>query len=1215
MQGIHDGGLGQHLAECQNTAPHFSIGPAPTAFRVTLLIGLPTRNVQTMTDLSIIESIFTKAVEQPVDQRAAYLDEACPDEDVRREVERLLAAHPDAKNYLARPAVDADATIEPSAASERTQIGPYRLMEIIGEGGFGVVYVAEQQKPVRRKVALKVVKPGMDTKDVLARFEAEQQALALMDHPNVAKVLDAGTTEQGRPYFVMELVHGVKITEFCDTKRLSTKERLRLFMDVCHAVQHAHHKGIIHRDLKPNNILVTLHDGRPVPKVIDFGVAKALSQQLTEKTIYTSYGQMIGTPEYMSPEQAEMSGLGIDTRSDIYSLGVLLYELLVGQPPFEAQRLRASGFEGILRIIREEEPPRLSTKISSLGPQATAVAEKRGTDASRLRQSLEGELNWIVMKALDKDRNRRYETANGFALDVERFLKDDPVHACPPSTIYKLRKFARRNKGAVAVSLSLIAVMCLGLTGTSIGLVRVKVEAEKALDARNQADQARLRAVKAQEDAQSAELAERKTNMRMAFDRGVALCEDGHIGSGMLWLVGALDLASSEESAMNALIRRNLKAWGRELHTLKNVFPQDSCISTVAFGPREQLVFTGTTHGVVQIWDRYTGESIGTPMQHRGQMHEIPFSPDGKYFATASYDNTARLWQLNPRKPLHTFEHTDSVYGCLFTKDRRFVTSTSGGEILIWETQDQEWTESSKWIATPLPPIDTAVHDIALSPDGSQLVAAGHDGFVVVWDLDKREPVARFAGHQGGRVSTAEFLAPNRVASGDTAGNVHLWAWTEGTTVNAPGKRFGASFLHRGGVHRLRVSKDKKTILTSSFDNTSQRLDAATGLPIGNPFETGGSVHASVMSSEGRVLSCSGDGNAREIEPATGSLLNVIEHGPSTQPSIYSRDAAYVLIRYVDGSAKVFDSLTRKQLGMDIRPEGGVYSLAVNDDRSIVVTGGAQGLFQFWSTATGQPIGEKYKHGVGVWGLVFSKDGQWAYSAALDGVVKRWHAATGIPVEQPLLQLGGDSIRGMALSPDGSLLAVATSSRVTQVVETATGEIVKTYDGHKDLVMTAAYSPNGKLLATASFDNMAMIHNTETGQRIGPMPHRGPIWHCIAFNSAGTALATACEDRTVRVWDVATGKPIGPRLEHDGNLRALAFRNNDTQLITGTATGKTRVWDVTSQQLEGSTEDIRLQLAVTTGMELEFESGEIRVLDAETWKAKRQQLASAEAAP
>jgi eukaryotic-like serine/threonine-protein kinase len=345
---------------------------------------------------------------------------------------------------------------------EGSFIGPYKLLQQIGEGGFGVVYMAEQDQPVRRIVALKIIKPGMDTAQVIARFETERQALALMDHPNIARVLDAGATDSGHPYFVMELVKGVPITEFCDKQLLAPEARLRLFLDVCHAIQHAHHKGIIHRDIKPTNVMVTLHDGTPVVKVIDFGVAKATVQKLTEKTLFTAYGQMLGTPIYMSPEQAEMSGLDIDTRSDVYSLGVLLYELLTGTTPLEADRLRLAGYAEVQRLIREEDPPRPSTRLSSLGDTAAAFAVSRGLDVERLTRLLAADLDWVVMKALEKDRNRRYDTPGAFAEDIERYLNQEPVSARPPSKSYRLKKLVQRNRAAMLTTALVAAALLVG---------------------------------------------------------------------------------------------------------------------------------------------------------------------------------------------------------------------------------------------------------------------------------------------------------------------------------------------------------------------------------------------------------------------------------------------------------------------------------------------------------------------------------------------------------------------------------------------------------------------------------------------------------------------------------------------------------------------------------------------------------------------------------
>ncbi len=452
------------------------------------------------------ETLFHHALEQPIEERSAFLEQACAgDAALRDRIQALLRSHETPDSFLVRSEESQEATEdanshqiagdtgaagpekEPIARNSTiegpgSRIGRYKLLHPIGEGGMGTVFMAEQTQPVRRTVALKLIKAGMDSRQVLARFEAERQALALMDHPNIAKVLDAGSTDDGRPYFVMELVKGIPITKFCDDRRLSTRERLELAIPVCKAVQHAHQKGVIHRDIKPSNVLIALYDGKPVPKVIDFGVAKATGPKLTDQTLYTEFGALVGTVEYMSPEQAELNQLDIDTRSDIYSLGVLIYELLTGSTPLQRKRLKQAAVLEVLRLIREEEPPRPSLRISTT-TELPSIAACRNIEPRKLSALVRGELDWIVMKALEKERDRRYETANDFAADVQRYLDDESVRACPPSARYRFRKFARRHKAALmiataAVALLVAAVVVLLAANHRIALERNAAERE-----------------------------------------------------------------------------------------------------------------------------------------------------------------------------------------------------------------------------------------------------------------------------------------------------------------------------------------------------------------------------------------------------------------------------------------------------------------------------------------------------------------------------------------------------------------------------------------------------------------------------------------------------------------------------------------------------------------------------------------------------------------
>lgn len=903
-------------------------------------------------------------------------------------------------------------------------IGPYRLLSLLGEGGMGRVYSAEQSKPIRRKVALKVVKPGMDSKEVLARFEAERQALALMDHPGIARVYEAGTTPEGRPYFAMELVEGESLTRYCDRTRLKVRDRLALFLMICEAVQHAHQKGVIHRDLKPANILVEERNGKPFPKVIDFGIAKALEANLTDGTLFTELGQLVGTPEYMSPEQAALDPGGIDTRTDVFSLGVILYELLVGEPPVSAKILRRSGLEKMLEILREFEPPCPSIKLGSLEAEtAAAVSARRDTGTQKLQSALRGDLDWIVMRAIEKVTAQRYQTVGGLAEDVVRFLRNEPVSAGPPSAFYRLRKFTRRNRGTVVA----VGAVAISLLAGSI------VSTNQAIRAKSAEGIALEEARRANEVIRDA-MEKSWGSARIAFEK------DNDPSAGMAHFAESIRYLSRLPGEMrNPTILADAAVRLMDLPTQPRILRHKYYVSDAFFTHDGTKVVTIGLDKSKRIWDAKTGSPIGTDgapdpsdLNTSDFAEDWTASPDQNWVLSSPGNRRVELsLASNQDKCIETLEHDYLVKKATFSPDGSQILTVldSFGELADNQPVACLWDMPSG-VSRGFPiRLEEGMVVTDISPCGTRIVVAGLNGgenVIRVLELPTMKPVLAQLRSEFS-IEAARFSPCGRwILTEHLDKTVTLWDASSGKTifhsVSHDTEIQPAAFspesdrllvIHSNAVeiieaetgarrHRFspekaeftgaRFGRDRGEVILSSSDGLERVFDLDSGEAVSPPVKRGWANSPTVFSLDGKRAASLIDPMSIQLwDVASGDVIaSPIRHDAAVHDFKFSPSSNWLIICCHDWSARLWDSETGDPLGNIMKHRGPVKSAVFSKDSKWVVTASDDATARIWQAPTGFPIGGVLSHRDNVWGGAISPDNRWVATASRDGTVRVW---------------------------------------------------------------------------------------------------------------------------------------------------------------------------------------------------------------------------------
>ncbi|QDT51641.1 Serine/threonine-protein kinase PknB [Symmachiella dynata] len=1083
--------------------------------------------------------LFDLAVEIPDPQKQAlFLEVACADNHaMRTELEELLRHDAAENNPL-------DAPLAPSILGRfrglqpGTMIGPYKIREQIGEGGFGEVYVAEQTKPIRRKVALKLIKLGMESKNIVGRFESERQALAMMDHPHVAKVLDAGTAADGRPYFVMELVKGTTITKFCDQHKLSTDERLRLFIDTCHAVQHAHQKGIIHRDLKPSNIMVTTRDEIPIVKVIDFGVAKALSQPLTEMTVYTAFGQMIGTPMYMSPEQAQLNEVDVDTRSDVYALGVLLYELLTGTTPFNRETLESAGFDEMRRIILEDEPPKPSSRLSTLQMQkVSTISDQRKVDHRKLGRKLQGELDWIVMRALEKDRNRRYESPREFAEDINRYLKGQAVKACPPSVTYRLGKFAKRHRGKLtSIALLLVTLCAFGsweLLQSRQHLQEMGTVMDQLRTALAQVEEEKRASDKANQLTQQVATRARQTSylsqMKLAFQRygEGRLMEASQILADQMPATDEPDLRHVEWNYLNSKLNERFRVIG--MHS--------AGVQDLAIFPDGKRVASAGMDGVVSIWDIRSATRLKHFKLHHRPIHAVAISPDGRWIAYGEedypYDSHVVLIDAmtgDKVARLNKFPYT--IRSLDFSGDGKYLVSASAGakEVVVWEFENGFQGKSFR-----LAPVTYGSIFVDFIGAGYTLMVPNPETKSIgLWNVSLQSSIdnvnnpSRKAPLAFAYNASQQFAA-YLIGPAGKRGRVDLVDAASGTRLN---------MFDCNGRERLVFSDDGSTILIGSYNGWIESSDIVTA-DSSDHREVTFQGKPKIRAVNGAVTAICTLNSEMALVSGTDGAIVLYRFGQLEPEQRYapeeirvtntatSNDSKFFAWLGTDDCVRLTDYESGKLLATSEKLPHFARTLVFSPCGSLLAAQCDNKHLQYWDVSQGdlQSLGSRnFGHSSGMdsaWGHVaIDQQHVIGFGEELDNLYFL-NTQENARFEKQLPNAFASSV---LLSPDNRIIAA--SNLGVQIFDRATlkaqGTFVK--GGH---VFSMAYSPDSRWLASGHKDGAIHLGNVSRGDSHFRLNGHNYAVRALTFSRDGARLISGDGDGYLGFWDVKTGKCYG----------------------------------------------------------------------------------------